>query len=124
MKKRMEKVKFWLQFFGKRLSDLLSGIHRHPAAPPRKPVHPEQVSATLNGDKELFVVWDAIGDGRVVGVFSKETLAEEIRAINPYYFRYYRCQLDLPTDYEIEWLDDEQKWKLERLRIKYGLPRK
>lgn len=123
MKKRKEKINRWLQFFGKRLSNLFFGVHQSNNNLPPEIDKACQALTPTTGGKELFVVWDAIGDGRVVGVFSKESVAEEIREINPYYFRYYRCRLDFPTENEIEWLDDDQKWKLERLRIKYGLER-
>lgn len=124
MKERIEKIKRWLQFFGKRLSNLFFRVRPGESIIPPKIDKTNSLSTQITGDKELFVVWDAIGDGRVVGVFSKESLAVEIREINPYYFRYYRCRLDLPAENELEWLDDDQKWQLERLRIKYGLPQK
>ena len=62
--------------------------------------------------QQLFVVWDAIGDGRVVGVFADEKLTKELLSVNPYYYRYYRCQFGQPTDDAIGWLDDNSKARL------------
>lgn len=62
--------------------------------------------------QQLFVVWDAIGDGRVVGVFADEQLAKKLLTVNPFYYRYYRCQFGRPTDDAIGWLDDKDKAKL------------
>lgn len=62
--------------------------------------------------QQLFVVWDAIGDGRVVGVFADEKLTKELLSVNPYYYRYYRCQFGQPTDDAIGWLDECGKSRL------------
>jgi len=53
----------------------------------------------------VFVVWDAIGDGRVVGVFDNEELAQALLSVNPHYYRYYRCRFGQPTDDAVSWLD-------------------
>ncbi len=71
--------------------------------------------------QELFVVWDALGDGRVIGVFSDEKIAEEVRQINPCYFRYYRCSLNRPTPYGLEWFDEKQQWQMRLIEYKYRL---
>ncbi|MBU1109420.1 MAG: N-acetyltransferase [Candidatus Riflebacteria bacterium] len=63
----------------------------------------------LESGQQLFVVWDAIGDGRLVGVFDNELLAREILSVNSHYYRYYRCQFGHPTADAIDWLDQEGK---------------
>lgn len=70
-------------------------------------------SATSN--QPIFVVWDAIGDGRVVGVFDNEDFARAVLAVNPLYSRYYRCQFGQPTADAISWLDQEGKSHLESI---------
>ena len=57
---------------------------------------------------DLFVVWDALGDGRAVGIFESEDLVRQILAINPFYYRYYRCKPGQATQTALEWLDEKQ----------------
>ena len=66
----------------------------------------------VKSGQQLFVVWDALGDGRLVGVFDNEALAREILSVNPLYYRYYRCQFGQPTADAIDWLDQEGKTHL------------
>lgn len=66
-------------------------------------------------DGHLFVVWDALGDGRAVGVFESEDLVRQILAINPFYYRYYRCKPGQATKTALEWLDEKQRADLLQL---------
>lgn len=66
-------------------------------------------------DQELFVVWDALGDGRLVGVFSSESQAIAIQKLNPFYYRYYRCFKGEPTEIAIHWLEEPAKQQLKDL---------
>lgn len=66
-------------------------------------------------DGVLFVVWDALGDGRAVGIFESEDLVRQILAINPYYYRYYRCKPGQATRTALEWLDEKQRADLLQL---------
>ncbi len=68
-----------------------------------------------SGSQELLVVWDALGDGRVVGVFDNEKLVKDILAVNPYYYRFYRCVLGQPTPQAIDWLDEKQQRALQQV---------
>ncbi|MDD3147284.1 MAG: GNAT family N-acetyltransferase [Candidatus Riflebacteria bacterium] len=61
------------------------------------------------------MVWDALGDGRVVGVFDNEELVKKILAVNPYYYRFYRCVFGQPTTQAIDWLDETQRHELEKV---------
>ena len=65
--------------------------------------------------RQLYVIWDALGDGRVVGVFDNEELVRKILAINPYYYRYYICTQGEPTRTALDWLDSGQRQKLENI---------
>lgn len=123
MKKSERTLKNWLNLFTHKLGNLIGGRHEIRTAPAQR-IHTSDSQPVKNvSDKptELFVVWDAIGDGRLLGVFADEKIAEEIRQINPYYFRYYRCQINTPTSYELDWLDEKQKWQLELIKYKYAL---
>ena len=62
--------------------------------------------------RTFYAVWDAIGDGRLVGVFSSFEMAEKIRLINPHYYRHYKCHLNQPTDLAIAWLEEPERSKL------------
>lgn len=123
MKKSERTLKKWLKLFGQKLSNLICGRHEANTTLPERIQPPDFQPRNKDSDKhsELFVVWDAIGDGRLLGVFADEKIAEEIRQINPYYFRYYRCQINTPTSYELDWLDEKQKWQLELVKYKYAL---
>lgn len=59
--------------------------------------------------QELFVVWDAIGDGRLVGVFTDERMVRQIIRVNPNYYRYYRCTPGQPTELALSWLDEARR---------------
>ncbi len=85
---------------------------------------PETSSTLPTANQEVFVLWDAIGDGRVLGVFTDEATVEELRQVNPYYYRFYRCHIDQATDYGLSWLEKDQKWQFERVLVKHGLKRK
>lgn len=76
---------------------------------------PSSDTPGLSTEKELFVVWDAIGDGRLVGVFADEALVKDILAISPFYYRSYQCHLGQPTPLALHWLDDSQRQALESL---------
>jgi len=68
--------------------------------------------ASLRPVKELFVVWDALGDGRLVGVFTSEEQAQQIQHLNPFYYRHYRCYLGEPTDLALHWLEEPARQQL------------
>lgn len=74
-----------------------------------------ETTSQQNGSGELFVVWDALGDGRAVGVFESEDLVRQILAINPFYYRYYRCKPGQATQTALEWLDEKQRADLLQL---------
>jgi len=65
----------------------------------------DEPTAKPEPGQPVFVVWDAIGDGRVVGVFDNEELARSLLSVNPHYYRYYRCRFGQPTDDAVAWLD-------------------
>ncbi len=73
---------------------------------------------------ELFVVWDALGDGRAVGIFESEDLVRQILAINPFYYRYYRCKPGQATQTALEWLDEKQRADLLQLLYHSQIPEK
>ncbi len=83
------------------------------ATPATEFTRPETENRTDDG--ELFVVWDALGDGRAVGIFDSEDLVRQILAINPYYYRYYRCKKGQATGTALEWLDEKQRAELLQL---------
>lgn len=62
--------------------------------------------------EKLYIVWDALGDGRVVGIFSSEEQVRKIMAVNPFYYRFYTCEPGKPTLSAIDWLDEESQKKL------------
>jgi len=65
----------------------------------------------------VYVVYDAGGAGRVVGVFRSPYRANSVVAINPAYYRVTQCRLDDVTDAAFEWLESlQQRDQLERLR--------
>ncbi len=70
--------------------------------------------------QELYVVWDALGDGRVVGIFDNEELVRQILAINPFYYRFYRCKPGKPTKLALEWLDENQRRQLTKILRRDG----
>jgi len=76
---------------------------------------PTETADRQKDDRDLFVVWDALGDGRAVGVFESEDLVRQILAINPYYYRYYRCKPGQATKTALEWLDEKQRCDLLKL---------
>ncbi len=76
---------------------------------------PTETADRQKDDRDLFVVWDALGDGRAVGVFESEDLVRQILAINPYYYRYYRCKPGQATRTALEWLDEKQRCDLLQL---------
>ncbi|HNS09716.1 MAG TPA: N-acetyltransferase [Candidatus Ozemobacteraceae bacterium] len=76
---------------------------------------PTETADRQKYDRDLFVVWDALGDGRAVGVFESEDLVRQILAINPYYYRYYRCKPGQATKTALEWLDEKQRCDLLKL---------
>lgn len=86
-------------------------LHSSRRSEPQRPVdqsqHTESVAPAAA--KELFVVWDALGDGRLVGVFTDESLVKEILTVNPFYYRYYRCRPGEPAALALHWLDDTQR---------------
>ncbi len=65
----------------------------------------DEPAAKPEPGQPVFVVWDAIGDGRVVGVFDNEELARALLSVNPHYYRYYRCRFGQPTADAVAWLD-------------------
>lgn len=75
--------------------------------------------ASLRPVKEFFVVWDALGDGRLVGVFKTEQQAQDIQKLNPFYYRHYKCYLGEPTDLALHWLDEPAKQKLKDICRNY-----
>ena len=125
MESKSGKLNRWLQFWHNRLLQLTlpTGLKtRNCCKKPQAEIAPlaHETAEPEQESGDLFILWDAIGDGRVIGVFENAELAEEIRLINPYYYRYYRCKLNSPTDYGLEWLDEKQRWKLQCLLLKYG----
>ncbi|MEW6711249.1 MAG: hypothetical protein AB1403_15585, partial [Candidatus Riflebacteria bacterium] len=119
-------IKSWLSFFKTRLLDMFTGTGARVKMPDKsEKTAPENSSALpTTAPTEVFVLWDALGDGRVLGVFTDEATVEELRQINPYYYRFYRCRLDQATDYGLNWLEKDQKWQFERILVKHGLKRK
>lgn len=73
---------------------------------------PEAWTPPPSGQREVFVAWDALGDGRLIGVFTEEAQVKEIMKINPFYYRYYKCLTGEPTPLALHWLDEEGKAKL------------
>ncbi len=95
-----------------------------------KPPQPEKAEAqsifittpqpsSVDG-QDLYVVWDALGDGRVVGIFDNEELVRQILAVNPFYYRFYRCKPGKPTRLALEWLDENQRRQLEKVLSQTG----
>lgn len=76
---------------------------------------PEAWAPPPAGQRELFVAWDALGDGRLIGVFTEEAQVKEIMKINPFYYRYYKCLAGEPTPLALHWLDDEGKARLVKI---------
>jgi len=81
---------------------------------PQPAAHAKPVMQPAPG-QPIFVVWDAIGDGRVVGVFDSEEFARELLSVNPHYYRYYRCHFGQPTPDAISWLDQEARYHLDNI---------
>ena len=76
------------------------------SAPPSEPCEPYTPTTAT---QDLYVVWDALGDGRVVGIFDNEPLVRKILAVNPFYYRFYKCSPGKPTRLALEWLDEKQR---------------
>ena len=67
--------------------------------------------------RDIFVVYDVGGAGRVVGVFGSQNRADQIVDVNPGYYRSTRCRIDEVTDAAFDWLKSlEQRERLEKLR--------
>ncbi|NCB39265.1 MAG: hypothetical protein EOM80_10880 [Erysipelotrichia bacterium] len=76
---------------------------------------PTNGSALQSPQHGLFVIWDAIGDGRLVGVFTDEKQVKQIIKLNPNYYRYYHCIPGQPTEYALSWLDETRRIFLKTL---------
>lgn len=76
---------------------------------------PEKEKAECETGQKIYVVWDAIGDGRVIGVFSDFGLVKKIHKINPHYYRYYECEFNRPLPIAVEWLNEDEKNQLKLL---------
>ncbi|MFZ5951459.1 MAG: hypothetical protein ACOYXC_12190 [Candidatus Rifleibacteriota bacterium] len=127
LKMKNNSINSWLSFFKIRLLNMLLGIgtrQKNPEKLNNSKVEAPVALPSFPVNQEVFVLWDALGDGRVLGVFTNEETVEELRRINPYYYRYYRCHLDQATDYGLNWLEKDQKWQLERILLKHGMKRK
>lgn len=112
-------LKNWARFFQKRIERLFS----YSCTPRQYKLPPEfahekgqeekkPASSSFESGSKLYVVWDALGDGRLVGVFSSEEKMRKILAINPYYYRFYVCEPELPTLTAIDWLEEKPQDKL------------
>ena len=56
---------------------------------------------------KLWVVTDAMGAGRVIGVFDSQALAERIARADPAYCAVHPCELNLPDDEALAWAQSE-----------------
>ncbi|HNX77335.1 MAG TPA: hypothetical protein PLM07_04460 [Candidatus Rifleibacterium sp.] len=83
--------------------DLSAGVTAAPV------IEPDKVGPSGAATQDLYVVWDALGDGRVVGIFDNEPLVRKILAVNPFYYRFYKCRPGEPTRLALEWLDEKQR---------------
>ncbi len=63
--------------------------------------------------ESVYIVWDALGDGRLAGVFHNFSDVEKMLKINPHYYRFYKCHINKVFPDAIGWLDDKQKKELE-----------
>lgn len=66
---------------------------------------------------KLFVVYDEMGNGRLVGVFDSENKAIEIQNINLNYYRIVECELNEISKEALEWLTENQRKKVEAILI-------
>lgn len=61
---------------------------------------------------KLFVVYDEMGSGRLVGVFDTEQKAVEIQSVNLNYYRIVECELNDIQKEALDWLPEQLKLKL------------
>ncbi|MBV8073842.1 MAG: hypothetical protein JO140_00330 [Candidatus Eremiobacteraeota bacterium] len=61
--------------------------------------------------KDVFVVYDLGGAGRLVGVFSDAKRADAVRKVNAPYYRVIPCRLDEIAAGAIDWLAAEKQTK-------------
>ncbi|RCK79431.1 MAG: hypothetical protein OZSIB_0071 [Candidatus Ozemobacter sibiricus] len=74
------------------------------APPPAPSPAPAQLSIQTSG-QEWFVVWDAIGDGQLVGIFQDRRTAEALANVNPWYYKVIPAPANLVRRSALEWLD-------------------
>ncbi len=55
------------------------------------------------------MVWDAIGDGQLVGIFDDRRVAEALVRVNPWYYKIIPTPANLARRSAIEWLDAPQQ---------------
>ncbi len=99
----------------------IRGLIRPDFSQPTQPVSPK--SETFDAPDEskkadrqqLYVIWDALGDGRAVGIFDNEELVKKILALNPHYYRSYACIKGELTHTAIEWMHPELRQTLQDL---------
>ncbi|GAB4267703.1 MAG: hypothetical protein Kow0029_02390 [Candidatus Rifleibacteriota bacterium] len=108
-------AKLWERHFKHRLKKALGRSFTARGAysiPAEEEVEDAKACLLKSDFPKLFIVWDALGNGRLVGAFSSEEKVKEILKINPHYYRYYVCEPDKPTITAIDWLDAKHKAKL------------
>ncbi|NLI79551.1 MAG: hypothetical protein GX442_24295 [Candidatus Riflebacteria bacterium] len=76
-----------------------------PGATP--PPHPEATGRHTVG--EWYVVWDAIGDGQLVGIFEDRRVADALVRVNPWYYKVIPTPANLARRSAVEWLDAPQQ---------------
>ena len=57
----------------------------------------------------VYVVLDLSGAGRVVGAFDSVAAAEQVKAVNPAYYRCYPAPLNRINVVCLDWLQDEEQ---------------
>lgn len=68
-------------------------------------------------DLKLYVLWDEMGGGRIIGVFTKQETAQKIIDLNPHYYRLAECEPDSVTSDALRWMDEETKNNLKELAL-------
>jgi len=60
-----------------------------------------------------YLVWDTKGEGRLIGVFDNQALAESVGSINRGYFQTHHCMLNSVNSDAIRWtLTAEEQQRL------------
>src|SRR5215467_5345213 len=68
--------------------------------------------------QQLYVVVDTSGAGRVVGVFSTETEAKEVMAVNPAYYRIDPFRVGDINPKCLDWIRDKVRRDILRVLLK------